>query len=346
MAERARPTHAGGAPQPVLSLTAAQGLARPGEAIVALNQFEDELAIWFIRNDHTSLVMRPIRRIDAERLVARQQEEIRIEARHPDASAALFDEIVRPLAAELRGVTRIAVVPDTTFQDASFAAFWDRSKSRFLVEDMTIASAPNVSVLAASAGDRSRAIGEPLIVSGEAQEPTARAIASTYRAPHMLIGASATRERFLADAPKSNIVHLTVPAHPNRAYPSLSRLVLSDEPGKRYSGAVLGRDIANRPMPVTRLVVLDDVRNSDSYRREGSFNLARAFLAAGVPAVLGTLPGADESKTRELMVAFHVQMAGEASAGEALTRLQRNVLGSNGRRIGAWGALVMYGSDR
>jgi CHAT domain-containing protein len=201
-----------------------------------------------------------------------------------------------------------------------------------------------VAVLAAS--DRPAAIGEPLIVAGEAQEPTARAIASAYRAPRVLTGANATRERFLADAPMSTIVHLTVPAHPNQAYPSLSRLVLPDEPGKRYSGALLARDIVSRPMPATRLVVLDDVRNAEGYRREGSFNLARAFLAAGVPAVLGTLPGADESKTRELMVAFHAQMAGEASAGEALTRLQRNVLKSNGRRIGAWGALVMYGSDR
>lgn len=346
MAERARPTHNNGPAQPVLSLVAAQGLARPDEAIVALNQFEDELAVWIIRHDRTSLVMRPIRRIDAERLVARQQEEIRIEARRPDASASLFDAILRPLAAELRGVSRIAFVPDSTYQAASFAAFWDRSKSRFLVEDITIASAPNVSVLAMSGGERRAVIGDPLIVAGDAQEPTARAIASAYRTPQVLTGASATRERFLADAPKSNIVHLTVPAHPNVAFPSLSRIVLSDEPGKRYSGAVLGHDIASRPMPATRLVVLDDVRNSDSYRREGSFNLARAFLAAGVPAVLGTLPGADESKTRELMVAFHRQLAGEASAVDTLTRLQRNVLRSNGRRIGAWSALVMYGSDR
>jgi hypothetical protein len=33
-------------------------------------------------------------------------------------------------------------------------------------------------------------------------------------------------------------------------------------------------------------------------------------------------------------------------ADEALNTLQRNVLKSNGRRLGAWSALVLYGSDR
>ena len=41
-------------------------------------------------------------------------------------------------------------------------------------------------------------------------------------------------------------------------------------------------------------------------------SLARAFLAAGVPAVLGTLPGADESATRDLMIGFHREMAAQA----------------------------------
>ena len=46
------------------------------------------------------------------------------------------------------------------------------------------------------------------------------------------------------------------------------------------------------------------------------------------------------------MVGFHRRLASGMPPAEALTELQRNVLQSNGRRLGAWSALVMYGSDR
>ena len=116
--------------------------------------------------------------------------------------------------------------------------------------------------------------------------------------------------------------------------------------GVRHSGVVLGRDIAASAMTRTRLVVIDNRTADQSTSSESSEGLARAFIAAGVPAVIGTLPGADEQATRELMVGFHRLMATGITADEALNTLQRNVLQSNGRRLGAWCALVLYGSDR
>ena len=69
-------------------------------------------------------------------------------------------------------------------------------------------------------------------------------------------------------------------------------------------------------------------------------------MTAGVPAVLGTLPGADETATRDLMIGFHREMSKGMSAEQALYTVQRNALQQNGRRLGAWTALVLYGSDR
>ena len=57
-------------------------------------------------------------------------------------------------------------------------------------------------------------------------------------------------------------------------------------------------------------------------------------------------PGADESAARDLMIGFHREMAKGVSAEQALTTVQRNALVENGRRLGAWTALVLYGSDR
>jgi len=74
--------------------------------------------------------------------------------------------------------------------------------------------------------------------------------------------------------------------------------------------------------------------------------MARAFMAAGVPAALGTLPGANESAARDLMIGFHREMSQGISAEQALSKVQRKAIQQNGRRLGAWTALVLYGSDR
>lgn len=323
---------------------------QPGEAVVALSQFENELAVWLIKQGHTTVIMRPLARRDAQRLVTRQADEIRHEARVPDAGADLFTQILRPLARQLVGVTRLAIVPDAVYQDASFAALWDASKGRFLAEQVVVTTASSIGGAAARrAGPRSTPDQtDSLIFSGpEASAATgALAVAAAYDRPAVLTGPSATRSRFIAEAPSRSIIHVSAETQPNQAYPLLSRLMLSDEPGHRYSGALLGRDLVARAMPRTRLVVIDNVTANPSLSSEGSLGVARAFSAAGVPAVVGTLPGANEAATRELMVGFHRLMSTGIPAEEALNTLQRKVLQSNGRRLGAWSALVLYGSDR
>jgi len=323
---------------------------QPGEAVVALNQFDNELAVWLIKQGHTTVIMRPITRRDAQRLVARQADEIRHEASVPDAGADLFTEILRPLSRELAGVSRLAMVPDGVYQDASFAALWDGSKGRFLAEQVVVTTASSIGGAAAR---RARARTAPeqtdtLVFGGPGATAAteALAVAAAYNQAAVLTGPSATRARFIAEAPSRSIVHVSAETQPNQAYPLLSRLMLSDEPGQRYSGALLGRDLAARALPRTRLVVIDNITANQSLSSEGSLGVARAFIAAGVPAVVGTLPGANEAATRELMVGFHRLMSTGITADAALNTLQRNVLQSNGRRLGAWSALVLYGSDR
>jgi CHAT domain-containing protein len=346
LAERARIATGDARDREVVSLKEARGQLAADEAVMVLNQFDDDLAVWLIRRDAVTVITTPVRRLDSERLIARQQEEVRFETAEPSSSAELFDAIVRPLAGQLQGVERMTVVPDATYQDASFAALWDRVRGRFLVEQFTLSAAPSVAALATREPRSSSSQGRALIVAADREAATAQAVAAEYRGPVVVTGASATPVRFATDATTADVVHLTVPTFDNRAFPQLSRVVLSDEPEQPFSGNLLGRDIAARPLPATRIVVLDEMRRQPNYRTAGTFILARAFLAAGVPAVLSTLPGADERATRELMVRFHRELASQASAAEVLTRLQRNVLRSNGRRLGAWSALVMYGSDR
>ena len=92
--------------------------------------------------------------------------------------------------------------------------------------------------------------------------------------------------------------------------------------------------------------MLDEIDADQTNRGEGTLSLARAFMAAGVPAVVGTLPGANEDATRDLMIGFHREMSTGITAEQALQRIQRSAIQQNGRRLGAWSALVIYGSDR
>ena len=360
LAEQARSTSLAEsrAPSAGRTLEEVQNSLAEGDALLALSQFDDQLAVWLIRRSGTSVTTRPLTRRDAERLVARQHDEIRFEATTPDASADLYDEIIRPVMAQLRGVTRITVVADATYASAAFAALWNRSTQRFLVEHFQVNATPNASAFVnanlASGGDDdrrggrngNRAVGTPLILAGPGaqSDADARAVATAYPNRELLTGADATSARFLGATSDRSIVHIAARTIENRAYPLLSRVLLADEANRPYSGGVMGRDIVNRPMARTRLVVLDST--AAAVPADGVSHLTRAFLTAGVPAVLATLPGADEDATRALMVDFHRLMSTGMAAGEALNRLQRNVLQNNGRRLGAWSALVLYGSDR
>jgi CHAT domain-containing protein len=250
---------------------------------------------------------------------------------------------------QLGGATRLSFIPDATYQNAAFAALWDGSKRRFLVEDVTVSVSPSAEFfLQTSAASGAAPTPEPLIVAGpgEAALDETTAVAALYEAPTVVTGASATISRFLSDAPQHAVVHVIADTAPNQTHPLLSRLVLTDEPGRRHSGAVFGREIAARAMSATRLVVLDEPGTATVQRGEGTLALARAFMAAGVPAVLGTLPGADENATRDLMIGFHRELRNNLTAGQALSRVQRNALKQNVGRLGAWTALVIYGSDR
>jgi CHAT domain-containing protein len=320
-----------------------------GEVVVALNQFENELAVWVISREAATVHSRPLTRNDAKRLIARQQEEIWRESGISIAGKELFDEVVRPVAAQLRLATRVVFVPDVTYQNAAFAALWDASRRRFLVEYTTVLHAPSVeSYLLATAPRGAAPSNDSLIVGGphDIAEADAQAVAEVYGAAAVVTGTAATGSRFFAEAQDRAIVHVAAETSMSETHPLLSRILLADEPGRRYSGAIVGRDIAARPMPRTRIVVLDEVKANHTNRGDGTLTLVRAFMAAGVPAVLGTLPGTDEASARDLMIGFHREMSSDIPAEQALATVQRNAIRQNGGRLGAWTALVLYGSDR
>ena len=213
---------------------------------------------------------------------------------------------------QLAGASRLIVVPDPTFQDASFAAFYNASKQplpgrRRLgahgAERRRVCRRRPPPRLAARSPNRSIFNG-----TGRAPMPTPlpRPIASSQRRS----GADATRERFFADAADRRIVHVVGAHGGQRQAIRCCRACWS--PTSR-AGAIPARSWAATSRSArcrdTGLVVIDEAGAASSNRGEGTLSLARAFMAAGVPAVVGTLPGADENATRDLMIGFHREMS-------------------------------------
>ena len=61
--------------------------------------------MWVIRRTGASVMTRPMTRAQARQLVAQQQDEVRLTGRRP-ARAQAHNEIVRPVAAQLRDADR------------------------------------------------------------------------------------------------------------------------------------------------------------------------------------------------------------------------------------------------
>lgn len=328
----------------VTALKDVQSSLQAGEAMLAVNQFEDELAVWVITPRSVDVAMRAVSRQTARQLIARQQDEI-WQGTHTTAGRDLFNLVVRPVLGQIADASRLIVVLDPTFEAASFAALYNPARNRYLVEDMTVRVVPSASAFGGATTTARGTNGEPLIFNA-AGAANADAVASVLPASRRLEGADATRDAFFSNAANRRVVHVAARITTNESYPLLSRFVVAEAPGVRHSGTILGSDIAEHALPNTGLVVIDQAAARSAHRGEGASSLARAFLTAGVPAVVGTLPGADENATRELLLGFHREMSRGASAEQALTTVQRNAVHSNGRRLGAWSALVFYGSDR
>jgi CHAT domain-containing protein len=123
--------------------------------------------------------------------------------------------------------------------------------------------------------------------------PEARREAERIGASHpesiVLTGASATRERFLELAPRAGVIYIASHAVLDAQRPELSMLALAPAAPGYGSGALYAYEIAALDLSGVKLVVLAGCHSAGGprSRTEGLVSLARAFLAAGVPSVVG-----------------------------------------------------------
>jgi CHAT domain-containing protein len=341
------------------SLADIQRQLPPSLAVVYYSTLPDRLLIWTITSSNSQLFERPIDERELARLITQQRETIRDRRERP-ANDRLYKLLIDPVAPSLSPSAVVVLVPDGPLQQLPFATLRHPATRRFLIEDHALMVTPSASFFVdARAAAVSRATGpfSSALLIGNPTTGNARALPGAeaevetasrfYARREVLVGTTATKDRFLKMAPDFDVVHFGGHALANPEFPLFSRLVFADDAEGEQS--LFAHEIAKVRFPRTRVVVLAACSTAAGTvsRGEGVVSVARPFLAGGVPLVVASQWDVDDRATEQLTMAFHRELAKTRDPIHALQSAQLAMLRSGDpvqMLPESWGAFIAVGT--
>lgn len=265
----------------------------------------------------------------------------------------LFDGVDAPAG------SRIIFVPDEVVSPVPFAAL-RMANGSYLVESHASSVSPSATLLAwnlrregGGPGGRPRSM---LIVASPEQPlgyddlppltrtvAEARHVAESYASSRLLSASDADAGAILSAATGYDILHFAGHSVVNRRRPAQSALLIG------ATGRITAAQIEAANLSHLELVVLGGCNTGvgKSHRSEGSMSLARAFLAAGVPAVLSTISRVEDGTAERVLTRFHRAYARGLDAPAALREAQLQMLRSGGVRTAdpaSWSSFRIIGN--
>ena len=335
-----------------LDLPKIQANLPAGTFLIETSVLEDRLLIWVIGHGGSELLVQPVTREALERwtgslqAAARERNveafEASLAAPFPDIVTGPLERIRKALGGRKPDQARVVFIPDGPLQGLPLAVLRDRATGRYVVEDFPVAVAPSATLYVYSrlrdAALPRRSPPAVLLVGDPAFRPSpltrhvkrlpsageeVRRIQRFYPGAVVLMGEEATAGRFIELAGKSDIVHFAGHSFANPRFPHRSFLLLApsqDRPGELYAEELAGRLKLQR----TRLVIFSACSSAGGHPigPEGLAALVRPVIAAGAPAVVGSLWKVENQATEELLVRFHQSYAGGEDAAQALRHAQ------------------------
>ena len=109
------------------------------------------------------------------------------------------------------------------------------------------------------------------------------------------------------------------------------------------------RELFDIRLPITRLAILSGCHTANGRLSdtEGASSLARAWFAAGVPAVVASLWAVDDEDTEEFFASYHRRLSHGEDPTAALAQTQREWVSRAGRRwqgSSTWAAFALFGA--
>ena len=136
-----------------------------------------------------------------------------------------------------------------------------------------------------------------------------------------LTGEKATRQAFLQNAGKYDILHLAMHTILNDTLPLYSKLVFSPDVSGKNERSVNTYEIYNLKLKSDMVVLSGCNTGSGKLQKgEGVMSLARAFLFAGCPSIIMTLWNVEDVSSSNMMIEFYRNIKNGYSKDEALRR--------------------------
>ena len=336
----------------------------PRTALVEYAVLPDRLLVWVETSNSREFHEQHIPGEQIDRLVERFSDGDWSHSEWRRVSDTLFRLLLDSWFVPGRFETLI-IVPDKSLFRISFAALWNAGRQHFLIEDATLVVSPSAALFAlANQRDRvlaGRGAGKVLVIASskgsdgrlllprlDRADAEGSRIRELFPALTVLLsGAEAVPAAFFQRAREARFIHFAghAIAFPDR--PLDSMLVLAS-PGPGQRGEITGREIQSLAFPLTRLVTLSACSTAAASRKAwpGALSLARPFLTAGVPAVLGSLWEVNDADAEQLFGSFYAALRQGENPAKALRTAQVRLLTQQGRdhvQKSGWPAFEIIG---
>jgi CHAT domain-containing protein len=287
----------------------------------------------------------PIKQTDLAKQIEgfrRQLAERNLRVRAP--ARKLYDLLLEPAQALLRGKSSLVIAPDDRLWELPFQALLDE-RDRYLLERSAVSYAPSLTVLREMRARRDHrrgetgpatllALGNPLIGQETVErarlslrdgklsplpeaEAEVRALGRLYgaRRSKVFIGPNASEDRLKAEAGEAGIIHFATHGVLNNAAPLYSYLALA-RGNKNEDGLLEAWELMQLDLKA-ELAVLSacETARGRTSAGEGVIGLTWALFVAGAPATVVSQWEVESASTRDLMLGFHRRLQAPRSAG-------------------------------
>jgi CHAT domain-containing protein len=299
-------------------------------------------------------------------------------------ASKLYDLLLSPAYAELKGKQTLVIVPDGALWELPFQALLN-AQGRYLIADHALSYAPSLTVLREMSKLRRRkaddmatsttllAMGNPdvgketvervkLVHRDERLDPLPEAerevktLRQLYGAAQSLVyvGAEAREDRVKAEAGRFGVLHLATHGILNDASPMYSQVVLAHSAGDGSEDGLLEAWEIMKLDLKGDLVVLSACETGRGRvgAGEGVIGLTWALFVAGIPTTVVSQWKVESASTTRLMLEFHRNLQSKTkkshvSTAQALQRAAVKMLQSaDYRHPFYWGGFVVVGDGR
>jgi CHAT domain-containing protein len=315
---------AGGPPATAAQVRAA---LPDGTALVEFHVLGDRIYAWRLRRSGMQAVALELGRDALVREASRLRAAIR--SRAPEASALaaeLHTRLVAPLG--LARGEAVVFVPHDALHYVPLHAL--RGPAGWVIEERPVSYAPSASAavhgLARSPGPRGQVLalgnpdlGSPRLALPGAQREVER-LGALYPGAEVYVLRAATKERLVARAPQSEVVHVAAHAEVDEIDPLHSVIHLAAS--EKLAGELEAHEIYRLDLRRARLVTLSacDTGRGLVSRGDEIWGFTRAFLGAGAPALIASLWPVEDQATERLMGRFYTSLREGTGARDGAVR--------------------------